>query len=96
LTQPGQTAEQRVREIGTRKVLGESVLSLFGLLSRGFLGLVGISFVDWPGRQLSRCQLSPTFSMQRVAEARVSWCLVMLAIWAYQTQNEKQALPDDL
>jgi ABC-type antimicrobial peptide transport system permease subunit len=39
------TAEQRVREIGIRKVLGASVPSLFGLLSRGFLGLVGISYL---------------------------------------------------
>jgi predicted permease len=39
------TAEQRIREIGIRKVLGASVLSLFGLLSRGFLGLVGIAYL---------------------------------------------------
>jgi putative ABC transport system permease protein len=39
------TAEQRVREIGIRKVLGASVPSLFGLLSRGFMGLVGISYL---------------------------------------------------
>lgn len=39
------TAAQRVREIGVRKVLGASVGSLFGLLSKEFLGLVGIAFV---------------------------------------------------
>lgn len=39
------TAEQRVREIGIRKVLGASVLSLFAMLSRSFLGLVGISYL---------------------------------------------------
>jgi putative ABC transport system permease protein len=39
------TAEQRVREIGIRKVLGASVPSLFGLLSRGFLALVGLAFL---------------------------------------------------
>lgn len=39
------TAEQRMREIGIRKVLGASVPSLFGLLSRNFLGLVGIAFL---------------------------------------------------
>jgi ABC-type antimicrobial peptide transport system permease subunit len=37
-------AEQRVKEIGVRKVLGASVLHLWGLLSRDFLGLVGLSF----------------------------------------------------
>ena len=39
------TAEQRTREIGIRKVLGASVPSLFGLLSRNFLWLVGIAFL---------------------------------------------------
>ncbi|HVU99505.1 MAG TPA: ABC transporter permease [Puia sp.] len=39
------TAEQRVREIGIRKVLGASVFSLFAMLSRSFLGLVGIAYL---------------------------------------------------
>jgi ABC-type antimicrobial peptide transport system permease subunit len=39
------TAEQRMREIGIRKVLGASVPSLFRLLSQSFLGLVGIAFL---------------------------------------------------
>jgi putative ABC transport system permease protein len=39
------TAEQRTREIGVRKVLGASVGSLFTLLSKDFLVLVGIAFV---------------------------------------------------
>jgi ABC-type antimicrobial peptide transport system permease subunit len=39
------TAEQRVREIGIRKVLGASVGSLFSLLSKNFLGLVGLAFL---------------------------------------------------
>jgi len=38
------TAEQRVREIGIRKVLGASVGSLFGLLSKNFMALVGLAF----------------------------------------------------
>ena len=37
-------AEQRVKEIGVRKVLGASVFRLWGLLSRDFVLLVGISF----------------------------------------------------
>src|SRR5690606_24246837 len=37
------TAEQRIREIGIRKVLGASVLGVTELLSRDFLVLVGIS-----------------------------------------------------
>jgi putative ABC transport system permease protein len=39
------TAEQRIKEIGIRKVLGAGVLSLFGLLSMDFLGLVGVAFL---------------------------------------------------
>ena len=38
-------AEQRTKEIGVRKVLGASVLSLTALLSRDFLKLVGIAIV---------------------------------------------------
>lgn len=36
-------AEQRSREIGIRKVLGASVNNIVGLLSKDFLGLVGIA-----------------------------------------------------
>ena len=38
-------AEQRIKEIGVRKVLGASVLNLWGLLSKDFLALVLISLV---------------------------------------------------
>lgn len=37
--------EQRMKEIGIRKVLGATVLNLWGLLSRDFLGLVAIALV---------------------------------------------------
>jgi putative ABC transport system permease protein len=38
-------AEQRIKEIGVRKVLGASVVNLWGLLSKDFLGLVFISLI---------------------------------------------------
>jgi putative ABC transport system permease protein len=38
-------AEQRIREVGIRKVLGASVFSLWGLLSKEFVILVGLSLV---------------------------------------------------
>ncbi len=38
-------AEQRTKEIGVRKVLGASVLGLWGMLVKGFVALVGISFL---------------------------------------------------
>jgi ABC-type antimicrobial peptide transport system permease subunit len=37
------TAEQRIKEIGVRKVLGASVFNLWGLLSKDFVILVVIS-----------------------------------------------------
>mgnify|MGYP002784306530 CR=1 FL=1 len=39
------TAEQRTKEIGIRKVLGASIVSIIGLLSKGFLKLVVIAIV---------------------------------------------------
>ena len=39
------TAEQRTKEISIRKVLGASVASLFRLLSKDFLVLIGLAFV---------------------------------------------------
>ncbi|PWU24280.1 hypothetical protein C5B42_00170 [Candidatus Cerribacteria bacterium 'Amazon FNV 2010 28 9'] len=39
------TAEQRIKEIGIRKVLGANTASVFGLLSKDFLLLVLIAFV---------------------------------------------------
>ena len=38
-------AENRIKEIGVRKVLGASVLTITSLLSREFLALVGISIL---------------------------------------------------
>lgn len=39
------TAEQRIKEIGIRKVLGSSVIQIVALLSKDFLKLVAISFI---------------------------------------------------
>jgi len=38
-------AEQRTKEIGVRKILGASVLNLWGMLSKDFVMLVIASFV---------------------------------------------------
>ena len=38
-------AEQRTKEIGVRKVLGASILNVWGMLSKEFIVLVGISFI---------------------------------------------------
>ncbi|MGN6602434.1 MAG: ABC transporter permease [Ginsengibacter sp.] len=39
------TAEQRIKEIGVRKVLGASVINIVTLMSKDFLKLVGISII---------------------------------------------------
>ena len=39
------TAENRIREIGIRKIMGASVFNLWRLLSKEFVGLVGLSFL---------------------------------------------------
>jgi ABC-type antimicrobial peptide transport system permease subunit len=38
-------AENRIKEIGVRKVLGASVGNITGLLSKDFIKLVGLSFI---------------------------------------------------
>ena len=63
------TAEQRTKEIGVRKVLGASVLNVWGLLSKEFVYLVLIAFViatpiayyflqDWLTKYEFRTELS--------------------------------------
>ncbi|QIP15751.1 FtsX-like permease family protein [Spirosoma aureum] len=39
------SVEQRVKEIGIRKVLGASVLTIMGLISRNFIALVSLAFM---------------------------------------------------
>ncbi|HEY2347425.1 MAG TPA: ABC transporter permease [Puia sp.] len=62
-------AEQRIKEIGVRKVLGASVVNLWGLLSKDFVGLVVISLIfaiplsiylmgNWLGKYSYRSDLS--------------------------------------
>ena len=38
-------AEQRIKEIGIRKVLGAGIVNLIMIMSRGFIGLVGFGFI---------------------------------------------------
>lgn len=38
-------AEQRIKEIGVRKILGANIMNLILLMSKGFLALVGIGFL---------------------------------------------------
>jgi predicted permease len=94
------TAEQRVREIGIRKVLGASVISLFGMLSRSFLGLVGIAFliaapVGWWAmhRWLAGFAYQTEMSWWTFALAGVLALLVALVTVCWQTLKAASANP---
>jgi putative ABC transport system permease protein len=61
------TAEQRVKEIGVRKVLGASVVRLWGLLSRELVGLsllivVTLATVSYQG--IKAAMMNPVNSLR--------------------------------
>jgi len=94
------TAEQRVREIGIRKVLGASVFSLFSLLSRSFLALVGIAYLiaaplGWwaTNRWLAGFAYRTTVSAWVFVLAGVLAVLVALATVCWQTLRAAGANP---
>ncbi|MCB0490681.1 MAG: FtsX-like permease family protein, partial [Cyclobacteriaceae bacterium] len=82
------TAEQRTREIGIRKVMGASVMSVNLLLSKEFMLLVGISFViastvawfamySWLGGFVYRVEPSLlTFIVAGLLAALVAWLTI--------------------
>jgi ABC-type antimicrobial peptide transport system permease subunit len=70
------SAERRTKEIGIRKVLGASVSSLFGLLSKEFVFLIAISFViavplAW--------QVSENWLQSFEYRVNLSWWIFLLA-----------------
>ena len=82
------TAEQRTKEIGIRKVMGASVSSVSGLLSKEFMILVAIAFVvasglafyamdSWLGTFAYRIDLGPVvFIMGGLIAAVIAWLTV--------------------
>ncbi len=82
------TAEQRTKEIGVRKVLGASVLSIIVLLSKEFTKLVAIAFVvaaplaffamdRWLQDFAFRVDISwPIFLMAGLAALGIAWLTV--------------------
>lgn len=79
------TAEQRTKEIGIRKVLGASISSIMGLLSKEFIKLVIISFIiaapiayyfmnEWLTDFEYRTDLKPvTFILSGVVALIIAW-----------------------
>ncbi|MFT4033570.1 MAG: ABC transporter permease [Siphonobacter sp.] len=87
-------AEQRIKEIGVRKVLGASVLNLWGLLSKDFIWLVLISFaISVPiayyfmNNWLSRYEYRSELSWWIFAGAGIGAMAITLATVSYQAIN---------
>ncbi len=93
-------AEQRIKEIGVRKVLGASVANLWGLLSRDFLGLVLISLaIAVPlsfylmGNWLSHYTYHSTLSWWIFVAACLGALLITLLTVSYQAIRAAMANP---
>jgi len=71
------TAEQRTKEIGIRKILGASLHSLFGLLSREMLIMVAISLVI--ASPLAWIGVSDWFLKEYAYRIDISWWIFPLA-----------------
>ncbi|HSZ34790.1 MAG TPA: ABC transporter permease, partial [Puia sp.] len=93
-------AEQRIKEIGVRKVLGASVLNLWGLLSKDFLGLVIISLVIaipislyFMSNWLSNYNYHSELSWWIFAAACVGALMITLLTVSYQAVRAAMANP---
>jgi putative ABC transport system permease protein len=93
-------AEQRIKEIGVRKVLGASVLNLWGLLSKDFLGLVIVSLLIavpfsfyYMSRWLSTYTYHSELSWWIFASASSGALLITLLTVSYQAIRAAMANP---
>lgn len=91
------TAEQRVKEIGVRKILGASVASLFGLLSQEFLLLVLIAlFIATPVAWYSMSKWLQNFAYHTPLQwwifALAGGLIVLIALLTISFQAIKAAL----
>jgi predicted permease len=94
------TAEQRTKEIGIRKVMGASTLSIVRLLSRDFANLVFFGFIiaapiAWWGlnRFLERYDYRVTIQWWVLPAAGVMALLLVLVVVATQAARAAQANP---
>jgi len=93
-------AEQRTKEIGVRKVLGASVANVWGLLSKEFLWLVGISLVIampvayyFMSRWLQNYEYHAALSWWIFAAAGCGALLITLVTVSFQAVRAAMASP---
>jgi putative ABC transport system permease protein len=93
-------AEQRVKEIGVRKVLGASVVNLAGLLSKDFLKLVAIAIVlaipvsIWAmNKWLQKFEYRITVTWWMLALAGLITVIIAIATVSYQAIKAALANP---
>ncbi len=101
------TAEQRTKEIGIRKVLGASITSIIGLLSKEFLKLVGIAFVvaaplsyyfmnEWLSDFEYRTQLKlSTFAIAGLVSFAIAWLTMSSQSYLAARINPARSLKDE-
>ena len=93
-------SEQRTKEIGVRKVLGASEINLWGLLSRDFMTLVGISLlIAIPSAYLSMSNWLQQFAYRTdikwwmLVSAGVGTLAITLITVSYQSIKAARANP---
>ena len=101
------TAEQRIKEIGIRKVLGASVSQIVNMLSLGFMKLVAISFLiaaplsyfgmrSWLDDFAYRTDIRPvTFILAGVIAALIAWLTMGFQSWRAARVNPARSLRNE-